>query len=192
MISDKHKLIFIHIPRTSGTSIEKMFAIDMDKESGKHLKASEIKRLAGAEKWNTYFKFSLVRNPWERVGSLYHQPAFKNINFLSGKNIKYFLSNYQPKKHEHGFTCSDYLDVDDIDLVGKYEKREEVIEHMCQQSKLAIDNTKQYFLRRTESHSKPWHSYFTLDDFYKVSEMYREDIRRFGYDAEKYLSMLTM
>ena len=71
------------------------------------------------------------------IGSLYNQPAFKDINFLSGKSLKYFLSNYQPKQHEHGFTCSDYLD-EDIDFIGKLEEREEAIKSIFKRKKIEL------------------------------------------------------
>ena len=67
MISDKHKLIFIHIPKCAGCSIEKIFNSSMMD----HQTALEIKS-KHAEKWNSYFKFTIVRNTWERLVSIYH------------------------------------------------------------------------------------------------------------------------
>ena len=169
-----------------------MFKVNMDKVGGKHLKASEIRGIIGEKKWKTYFKFSLVRNPWDRIGSLYNQPAFKDINFLSGKSLKYFLSNYQPKQHEHGFTCSDYLD-EDIDFIGKLEEREEAIKSIFKRVKNRAFQTikSRHYSRKSANQSRPWHTYFTLEDFYNVKNLYHEDIQRFGYDTEKYFSKIS-
>lgn len=74
MISHEYKCIFIHIPRTGGTSVEKAVCGKnwwlIDKKT-KHLTASESKKKY-KQYWEDYFKFSFVRNPWDRTISLYH------------------------------------------------------------------------------------------------------------------------
>ena len=73
MISHKHKCIFIHIPRTGGTSIEKALTEadwwKVDKKT-KHLDCKTAKNLY-KDNWNEYFKFTIVRNPWDWMVSLF-------------------------------------------------------------------------------------------------------------------------
>ena len=81
MICHKSKVIFIHIPRTAGTSVEKAFVgkdwfnIDV---STKHIYASTARDYY-AEFWDEYFKFSIVRNPWDRMLSLSKFPHFYGV-----------------------------------------------------------------------------------------------------------------
>lgn len=37
-----------------------------------HMKAAEVKRMVGVERWDDYFKFCVVRNPFERVASQFY------------------------------------------------------------------------------------------------------------------------
>ncbi|MEM9173535.1 MAG: sulfotransferase family 2 domain-containing protein [Pseudomonadota bacterium] len=86
MIAHKLKTIFIHIPKTAGSSIE--VALDsvektnkgaVDPRTGehnpvttkpeKHYDAVACRNAYGADVWNDYFKFAVVRNPWDRLHS---------------------------------------------------------------------------------------------------------------------------
>ena len=72
MISHEYRCIFIHIPRTGGSSIEKALVgrnwWSISKET-KHITASQAREVYG-DYWGKYFKFSFVRNPWDRCVSL--------------------------------------------------------------------------------------------------------------------------
>lgn len=72
MISPDHKVIFIHLPGCAGTSIEQCFlGHDWDKidPPSKHAKWGYYRELHRYE-WDHYFRFSIVRNPWDRIKSL--------------------------------------------------------------------------------------------------------------------------
>ena len=96
MISTSKKCIFVHIPKTGGSSIEKVYESHFDENikysSGKqtyhydyglkypdhpsndsyiHACAIELRREYGDEIFDEYFKFAVKRNPWDRLSSLY-------------------------------------------------------------------------------------------------------------------------
>ena len=123
MISFKHKFIFIHIPRTGGTSIENSlldysedgvdwmsyvakgddkvrkeiydlvpskkvmelcdknnFDLSNENNSYKHLSYSNYKKILG-DKINDFFIFSVIRNPYHRIASMYYGSCpYKKFN----------------------------------------------------------------------------------------------------------------
>ena len=87
MISDKHKCIFVHIPRTGGSSIETVlwprkeekdlwqgftsrFNNEYQTDGLQHLYARNIRKAVG-DRFDRYFKFTIVRNPWDKAVSSY-------------------------------------------------------------------------------------------------------------------------
>ena len=105
MISIKHKIIFIHIPKCAGQSIEKMFLKDLSlnwedryqlllrpKRAGEkgperlaHLYAEEYFkfRYISKEKFDKFLKFSIIRNPVDRILS---ELNFQGIPRRNSKN----------------------------------------------------------------------------------------------------------
>lgn len=104
MIDHKYKLIFIHISRTGGTSIENAICgndwWNIDPHT-KHLTASEAKSIY-KDYWDSYFKFSFVRNPWDRLISCYHLGYYNGVDFLNPPINEcqeiYFDRKWQDKK----------------------------------------------------------------------------------------------
>src|SRR5882724_1403834 len=101
MICDEHKFIFVHLNKTGGTSIEKLFDSQADVLTNgitgnhdKHWTAADIQR-AFPEKYATYFKFSFVRNPWNMVVSRYHWSRFHQVEngqpFLPSESFEAFV-----------------------------------------------------------------------------------------------------
>ena len=97
IISHKYKFIFIHTNKCAGTSIEVSLASvcgDNDiigpvtleglSDDYKHpenydknkfedtMTGVEIKDNISSDCWKDYFKFSVIRNPWDRVASIYN------------------------------------------------------------------------------------------------------------------------
>lgn len=73
MICHDLQCIFVHVPRTAGSSIEHALVGEdwwlVDSES-KHLSARHA-RERYPEYWDRYFKFGVVRNPFDWLASLY-------------------------------------------------------------------------------------------------------------------------
>ena len=87
-IFPKIGLVFIHIPKTAGTSLHSYFARLSEmyapdarlpelepyaREIGyKHMKACELRKRIGDDLWNRAVKVAFVRNPWDLMVSSYN------------------------------------------------------------------------------------------------------------------------
>lgn len=81
MISHKYKVIFVHIPRTAGHTISAAFEYKRNKHDKvkRHAKPIEYQHQYSKE-WQSYFKFTFVRNPWERVLSAWYARSYRYLD----------------------------------------------------------------------------------------------------------------
>ena len=92
-ISDKYKLIFVHIPKNAGTSITNSLGMT---DVGHH-KWSYYKSRYPYQ-WATYKKISVIRNSWERAVSCFEYAKMEssywhstNGDARAGKHLDYEL-----------------------------------------------------------------------------------------------------
>ena len=107
MISFKHKFIFIHIPKTAGTSIVKALSpysedgvndkgsikpsielIRLAREKNiilnnyKHFTYDQYKKILG-DRIKDFFIFSVIRTPYERIPSVYYYSNITGVSLTS-------------------------------------------------------------------------------------------------------------
>lgn len=98
MISFNKKIIFVHIPKCGGTSMEKFILDNIDNEAVE-TKHFDIDRYSSTyHSINSYFKFSMIRDPYDRFLSLYHyfckgSELYKNKSVNSDISISDFALN---------------------------------------------------------------------------------------------------
>jgi chondroitin 4-sulfotransferase 11 len=83
MISHPHRCIFVHIPKTAGNSVNRVFGVDWQNHKDLARYAAELP----PDIFSTYFKFAIVRNPWDRLYSDYNYQRKKS----RAKESKLFL-----------------------------------------------------------------------------------------------------
>lgn len=75
MICHRNKLIFIHLPKCAGTSIEMALTGESwhrgESQREQHLTAAETRESYGDDIFASYFKFAIVRNPWDLLIAYY-------------------------------------------------------------------------------------------------------------------------
>lgn len=117
MISHQKKFIFIHIPKTGGNSIQNILRVHSDDEivvNGKHQdgverfelrntssttlhKHSSLRdyRRAFGSKVRSYYIFTTIRNPWDKIVSFYFSPHRGEQEFDPSQFEK-FAESVQP------------------------------------------------------------------------------------------------
>lgn len=150
LISHKHKFIFIHIQKTAGTSISSALNPFCEESypSLKHWSAFKIKKKFGSDIWNEYFKFTFIRNPYERLLSWYnmidksrnisnpnsfHSYIQNNIHSFSSfimENKKVNINELPPQKISQFQKISENKSVI-VDFIGRYENLNEDFIYIC-------------------------------------------------------------
>lgn len=74
MINHEHRCIFVHIPKTAGNSVNRVFGIGW----ADHKDLGAIRAEIPEEQFNSYYKFAIVRNPWARMLSDYNYQKKKS------------------------------------------------------------------------------------------------------------------
>tara|TARA_R110000824_G_scaffold5436_1_gene25093 strand:- start:800 stop:1498 length:699 start_codon:yes stop_codon:yes gene_type:complete len=200
MINHKHKCIFIHIQRTAGSYIEQFIdgrAAWEHYPKEKHLLASQAKKLY-KEYWNDYFKFSIIRNPWERMTSmLEHYPYL--VDFNKGKlNLDNYKTHYGDtltlefdrhfwkredllsQKHQEGKLYSNILD-EELDFIASYENLAGDMSYVFSQ----IGITKKIKVKK-QGHGAKWAKYLGNNGEGKLRPK-----AKIAYNSDSYLSYHT-
>ena len=204
MISHELKCIFIHIPRTAGSSIERTL-VGKDwwqiERKTKHLVASQAKRIY-SDYWNDYFKFSFVRDPYSRMLSMTtfleyfcgdsipfrrvltdrHINGYKKL-FGTPVLIEHDYRFYKREeivneKHRENCVYGNILD-EPIDYIGRFETLEEDFNNICN-----IIGAKGKEL--TKSGNKPHNHTLSLDAKIIINKIYEEDFLKFNYNQVTY------
>ena len=209
MISHEHQCIFVHVPRCGGTSIEKAIwgqhqteehlrhgfisRYENKYQTGglQHLLAWQIRAETGEPVFNDYFKFTVVRNPWDKLVSQYHFMAKREdlrqfIGMNADDDFTAYLELIQKKlhvqwEHQHKFIF-DENGKSMVDFVGRYEQYDRVAAWLL--NRFGIRRGK--LTHRNKSQRRPHHEYYNDDSRERVAQMYAKDIELFQYTFDGY------
>lgn len=213
MISYKHQLIFVHIPKTGGSSIEdiiwssKKDRVEQNLWMGairpyynkyqtgglQHLFASQIFQEVGPRIFDVFFKFSIVRNPWDKVVSQYLYMSKRKdlrdfIGMNEGDSLKTYLLLIQKKTHvqwEHQYKfIFDKNGNPLVDYIGRFENFNDEVKTIL--AKVNLDKrvwglVKPRIPHANKSEREEYHHYFDPESCEMVQEMYKQDIELLGY-----------
>ena len=174
MISSEYKCVFIHISRTGGTSIEQAFDYHGN-NTERMMTAHEVKE--SFTEWGSHFKFSFIRNPWDRALSTYlHE--FQNLS-------KTTLSFEDWIEEKSSRTCRAYWNqsewITDMDFIGRHETIDQDFSRICKI--IGADLKLEHYInnRTNHSHSSEYYNGNTRD---MVAKWFAKDIEEFSYKFE--------
>lgn len=199
-----NNILFIHIPKTAGTSVIKMF--DMNDKEG-HVPYIKYKNI-NEDLFNRSFKFAIVRNPWDKFVSCYEYAKMdksywhsKDGNAIYGKHedydlvnkykfndfIMYLKNNFNGKKlplksinwsYQYIFVCDNNSKVN-VDILYRYEELDFMINEL--NSKFKSD----YKLPTlNKSKNKDFRTYYNDESIEFIYSLYKKDIELFNYNFD--------
>jgi hypothetical protein len=234
VICHPYRCVFVHIPKSAGISIEHVFLgllgltwetraplllrHNDDPAKGPprlaHLTASEYVSLGylTQQQFDAYFKFSFVRNPWDRLVSEY-----KYRRYPVRMDFKTYLFRHLPAAgfsdlYTHIIPQSDFLFDGQgrllVDFVGRYESLQEDFDEVC--ARIGIPPTplphanrsgedrprirtlnglkkllRRWFWNLERRHTFPHYTqYYDEESREFVARLYRRDIDAFGYSFD--------
>ena len=189
MINHKYKVIFIHIPKTGGTSVREILRINDFEKSEIKSHPSYKAYTDSCETYKEYFTFTIVRNPYDKMVSQYkyftESKAIKNpkVNeHYKGDTFKEFLKKFYTKPYvgdgAHRKIYTDILHpVDQIDFIGRFENFQQDFDTIC--DKIGIPQQK--LPHKNATKHKHYTEYYDEETKQIVAEKYAKDIEYFGY-----------
>ena len=207
MISHSNRFIFIHVPKTGGTSISavlKPFGIVLSGDQNvksiyyKHAKASYLQPLLGDE-YSEYFKFAVVRNPFDWLISNYefnrglHRPFLKGTCIKNSNKIPnwatnigfenwlyWWVENFSPSQNQF---IADHTGIIIIDKVLRFESLEVDFSQVCE--KIGVDFPKSGLPHlRVSYRPQSIFNYYNNSTSAYVIEKFSADFDMFGYSKK--------
>lgn len=197
VVCHTRKIIFIHIPKTAGSSIEHLlrdegkYELDFigvrNGRSTHHYMGIELKLIL-KELYPTYYKFSFVRNPYDRLISEYFWCRINNVGHKFNKTFDEFLDYvedviknkkfFKPIENDHFIPQYSFLFFNNKLLVNnifKYEDIETVAPLI--RKRLKIKTELQHLNK-----SKKNEITLTQEQKDRIYNLYKIDFETFNYE----------
>ncbi|MAM29032.1 MAG: hypothetical protein CMC13_08415 [Flavobacteriaceae bacterium] len=189
---DYYQCIFVHIPKNAGLSVSYTL---FGNTGGSHRKIKDYQDIFSPSTFKKYYKFTFVRNPWDRLVSTYFflknggltqkDQIWATNNVLPYINFTEFVQEWLNEKnitnslhfqHQHVF-LEDKKGRIAVNFIGRFETIDEDFEIITK--KLNID--KVLTKTNTSKRKKNYREYYNEETKQIVAKVYQKDIRLFNY-----------
>ena len=199
IVSHRHRFVFLHIPKTAGTSICVGLGLRSG-ETGGWVKDSCV--IVGRTKHHivpqeipeNYFVFTFVRNPWDRILSYYMfrndprnadrksiHPKERKISFKKWLQQLDKFKKYRRINRAFSIAISQQADIIEnfAAYVGRYEFLERDIQFICK--KVGMTTPVLQIVNSSTKKTRPYGEYYDAESRDIVAQMYNKDIELFDY-----------
>ena len=200
MISTKHKFLFIHIPKTGGNSLQNIlknyseeqlviraahqdgierFEIENNKyNTRKHSTLSEYQAVVDSVLYAKLFKFSTLRNPWDRLISYYFSPH-RGITEWNRQNFIQLIDDVLPVENYLSLGEKELMPLDkNIDFLIRFEQLNEDFNKVCR-----IMNIPEILLpKRNQSKRQAYTQYYDDELKQRVATKFIKEIEFGEYE----------
>lgn len=188
MYNRKRKALFIHMVKTAGTSIDEVLADNYGFPLGRpwkriHFHLSQWIRKEGEDKiLNNTFKFSVIRNPWDRLLSQYfyflgEDDVEKFRKWVESKPYTRTRPNYPYKSMVHGLGFGGAKNC--MDFLIRFENLQEDFNQACDKMGFSFHTELPHKKKTKHRH---YTDYYDDETRQIVAEIYKDDIETFGYE----------
>jgi hypothetical protein len=189
---DEKRVIFLHVPKTGGTTIKRLLGITQlnntdpsIRHSLQHLTCALLREKMGPDKYDQYYRFAFVRNPWARIVSDYYwrqqlpkkRPVLPFPEFVrNAQNLVHSRNYYDEEFGDHFIPQVEYIT--DVDDVFRFESFASGVYAVAEKLNVEIDPIS---AKEPKPYDKYWEYYDTKSRLI-ISEIYSEEIECFGYE----------
>ena len=186
-ISDKIQFVWFRVAKTGTRTLFELLKKNQipfkNRGKGKWIVFYEPKN------YLNYFKFTIIRNPWDRLVSCYSDKVLKKSNLYYEeafeKDFKYFIKEFVNKKDLTTADChirlqSKLFPINELDFIGRFESLEEDLKFIS--IRLGIKEYENIHLNASQH--MHYSTYYDEECKNIVFEKYRADIELFHYHFE--------
>lgn len=189
MISLSYRAVFVHIPKTAGSSVYTTLGLrDIAAPHRNIVQLGEIlgRTPEGRAFFDEAFKFAFVRNPWDRVVSLFHRKERGRVG--APETFPEFCAWIEhasdtcvhPTTHRNQVDwITDESGAIAVDFVGRFESLHRDFRHVCE--RLATPYLSLAHEKDNRAGRRPYTEYYTPELRDMIGEKFAVDIARFGY-----------
>ena len=203
LVSESHRFLFVHVPRTGGTSIQE--ALQPFSTQASRNRINKVASKMGLRAWNRrhfpvhttlrsasrslpggivqdLFKFAFVRNPWGRLASDYFFKLNNTDHRRHGETVG--LGGFEAwLSQEAGKERSSQLAMlgPDLDFQGRFESLSEDFGRICERLGLEVQLGHRNRARPSDWN---WHELYDGATRSLVGEGWAEEIEQLGYAFE--------
>jgi len=214
VISTRKGFLFVHIPKSAGNSIQTALAPFADDEvlrvreqhdvyehmyvsngtlgTHKHSTLAEYRRALDPELYRSLFKFTCVRNPWDRmVSHFFFKQAKRGCNGFDAAAFRRFIEKRRPATH---YLCPDACwrrlgagrlwraaaAFRELDFFLRFERLNEDFRALCDRLRIPFEPLP---VRNRSSHAH-YSRYYDATTRRAVQRRFRDEIEYFGFRFE--------